>query len=86
MEETSSSESLVLIRPTYRHIPEDGIIHNHRRENLRSYINRLDSVAGRSVSPVRCERGSYIPEDGILHSHSRENLKSYLNLAISLHI
>jgi hypothetical protein len=25
---------------TRRHIPEDGIIHSHRSENLKSYINR----------------------------------------------
>jgi hypothetical protein len=32
-----SSETSVLIRAT-RNIPEDGILHNNRRENLRSYI------------------------------------------------
>jgi hypothetical protein len=25
-------------RTTRRHIPEDGIIHSHRRENLKSYM------------------------------------------------
>jgi hypothetical protein len=25
-------------RSTWRHIPEDGILHSHRRENLKSYI------------------------------------------------
>jgi hypothetical protein len=29
---------LVHIRTTQRHIPEDGIIHSHRSENLKSYI------------------------------------------------
>jgi hypothetical protein len=32
------SETSVLTRGTRRHIPEDGILHNHRRENLKSYI------------------------------------------------
>jgi hypothetical protein len=32
-----SSETSVHIRSTRRHIPEDGILHSHRRENLDSY-------------------------------------------------
>jgi hypothetical protein len=38
MEALSSSETSVLTRVTWRHIPEDGIIHRHRRENIKSYI------------------------------------------------
>jgi hypothetical protein len=38
----SSSETSVLTRTTRRNIPEGGILHSHRRENLKSYI--LDSV------------------------------------------
>jgi hypothetical protein len=33
-----SSETSVLIRATWRHIPKDGILHSHRRVNLKSYI------------------------------------------------
>jgi hypothetical protein len=29
---------VALVRFTRRDIPEDGILHSHRRENLRSYI------------------------------------------------
>jgi hypothetical protein len=34
----SSSETSILSRVTRRNIPEDGILHSHRRENLKSYI------------------------------------------------
>jgi hypothetical protein len=33
---------VVLIRATRRNIPEDGILHSHRRENLKSYT--LDQI------------------------------------------
>jgi hypothetical protein len=61
------------------YIPEDGILHSHRREDLKSYIALTGLVMywRSDLSPVRYELGFYIPEDGILHSHRRENLKSY---------
>jgi hypothetical protein len=64
------------------YITQDGIIHSHRRDNLKSYI----SLTGwtlcrrRTVLPVRYELCFNIPEGGILHSHRRETLKSYIAL------
>jgi hypothetical protein len=41
---TSSSKTSVYTKPARHHIAEDGILHSHRRENLKSYGAISDNV------------------------------------------
>jgi hypothetical protein len=41
MEAIRSSELSVFTRSTKRDIPEEGIIHSHRREKLKSYNRKI---------------------------------------------
>jgi hypothetical protein len=61
------------------YIPEDGILHSRRRENLNSYVALIDMAMYRSsnLSGVRYELIVDIPEDDLLHSPRRDSLQTY---------
>jgi hypothetical protein len=64
MEAIRSSETSVHTRSTRYHIPEDGILHSHRRVNLRSYIN-IPSLE--DVAAMRCIEHWYFHTKGFRH-------------------
>jgi hypothetical protein len=68
-------ETSVLTRATRHNNPEDGILHNHSRENVNLNIFNLFKTY---FNTVRHQRLGV--EDAILHSHRRGNLKSYIAL------
>jgi hypothetical protein len=50
MEAIRSFKTSVLTRATLRNIPEDSILHSHRRENLKSYADIGKSLRCLSVT------------------------------------
>jgi hypothetical protein len=66
MEGPSSTETSVLTRATRRNITKDAILHNHRRENLKSYIKRRTFTCSTWYSTLKKEHNLEAFQTGIL--------------------
>jgi hypothetical protein len=55
MEAISSSETLALTRVTWNYILEDDILHRHRHENLKSYLQYLLDVVTKLFIKKLCK-------------------------------
>jgi hypothetical protein len=60
-EALSSSETSVLTTATRRNIPEDDVLHSHRREDLKSY--KLKTSPKASLASYPLGTGSSYPGD-----------------------
>jgi hypothetical protein len=75
----SSSETSVLTGAIRRNIPEDTILHSHRRGNLKSYI-KLFALAKKCYLEISFVRGR--KQDGL--PENRANIKNPIKLNLAL--
>jgi hypothetical protein len=81
MEAIRSSETSVFTRPTRRHTPEDGILHSHCRENLKSHIaTRRESI---QLSANVAQNVTQSLVDRLSRELIVQNGDSYINIASS---
>jgi hypothetical protein len=56
------SETSVLTRATWHNIPEDTILHSHRRENLKSYTD-VEIVSKYKNKTISCLHNKQLSEE-----------------------
>jgi hypothetical protein len=71
-EALGSSKTSVLTRATWRNIKEDTILHSHRRENLKFYIENT-TIRKLGLFPFLSDRG-----DTLLSPREAANLNHFL--------
>jgi hypothetical protein len=80
MKAIRSSLTSVLTRATRRNVPEDGIIHSLRRENLKSYMIKHCFIFGLPWSYIRKTNSNPVWWWIILPPRNRANLKGLQKL------
>jgi hypothetical protein len=59
MEALLSSETSIFTISTWRYITEDGILHSHRREKLKPYIQQ-DIVYSEKFRELQCRLSAFL--------------------------
>jgi hypothetical protein len=72
MEATRSSETSVLTRSTWHHIPEDDTLRSHRRENLKSY-NASNGYSSGVIRGHHSDRAENTSHQLVLHGPLSSN-------------
>jgi hypothetical protein len=85
-EALDSSETSVLTRATRRNIPEDTILHSHRRENLKSYNGNTDLPTVGYHATQQYQSGERIHGNIRLRLPSSDSLQSNTSQYIHIYI
>jgi hypothetical protein len=67
IEALSSSETSVFAITILRNIPNDDILHSHRRKNLKSYL--MESVQPRWGPPLKNQFGTRVRRRGLMYDN-----------------
>jgi hypothetical protein len=82
-EASGSSKTSVLTRATRHNIPEDTILHSHRRENLKSYILN-NAIKDITTTPESRTEWRFLTSDTVNESYVKLKNKHVISKLINL--
>jgi hypothetical protein len=80
MEALCSSEVSAHTRSTRRHIPEDGILHSHRRENFKCYMMEILFLCWERITPHFGRRNNIRLRDATCDVHYLEQFMNWTQI------